>query len=436
MGSTPVNLFHFTTPPRARRAEELTMERVHERCGGLDVHKKTVMTCVRVVDEQGKSKKQVRTFGTTTPELLALADWLLENRVTHVAMESTGVYWKPVFYMIENVCEVILVNPGHVRMLPGRKTDIKDCEWLAELLEHGLLRSSFVPPEPIRELRDLTRYRKRLIQQHAAEVNRIHKLLEDANIKLGSVASDVLGVSGRAMLKALIAGECDGAQLAALAKGVLRKKTKPLTAALTGRFSPHHAFLLEQILAHLDELERHIAAFDQQLEEHLRPFAQELELLQTIPGVGQRTAEVIVAEIGNDMSPFPDAAHLASWAGVCPGNRESAGKRKGGKTRKGNRWLRGALIEASWGVSRSRDTYLAALFRRVLRRRGPKKAAVAVAHSILVAAWHILHDRVTYHELGASHFDQLNTQRLTRHYLHRLEELGVKVTVEATPEAA
>ncbi len=412
------------------------MRRVHERCAGLDVHKETVAVCLRVVDDHGDAESEVRTFGTTTAELLMLADWLAAHRVTHAAMESTGVYWKPVFYLLESVCEVILVNPGHVRMLPGRKTDIQDSEWLAELLEHGLLRSSFVPPEPIRELRDLTRYRKKLIQQRAAEANRIQKLLEDANIKLASVATDVLGASGRAMLEALIAGEQDGARLAALAKGTLRKKEKRLAGALTGRFNRHHAFLLGQILAHIDELERHIVALDQRLEECLRPFALELELLRTIPGVGQRTAEVILAEIGTNMSPFPDAAHLASWAGICPGNRESAGKRKSGKTRKGNRWLRGALIEASWGASRKRDTYLSALFRRVLRRRGAKKAAVAVAHSMLVAAWHILHARVAYHELGASHFDQLQTRRLTHYYLHRLEELGVNVVVQPPCEAA
>lgn len=412
------------------------MERIYERCAGLDVHKETVVACLRALDERGQPKSEVRTFGTTTSELLTLADWLSEHRVSHAAMESTGVYWKPVFYLIESVCELILVNPGHVRMLPGRKTDIQDSEWLAQLLEHGLLRGSFVPPEPIRELRDLTRYRKKLIQQRAAEANRVQKLLEDANIKLASVATDVLGASGRAMLKALIAGERDGARLASLAKGSLRKKEARLTAALTGRFSRHHAFVLGQILAHIDELEGHITAFDRQVEECLRPFAQELDLLQTIPGVGRRTAEVIVAEIGTDMSPFPDAAHLASWAGICPGSRESAGKRKSGKTRKGNRWLRGALIEASWGASRSRDTYLSALFRRILRRRGAKKAAVAVAHSMLVAVWHILHQRVPYQEIGASHFDRLQSQRLTRHYLHRLEELGVKVTIEPPCEAA
>ncbi len=412
------------------------MERVFERCAAVDVHKETVVTNLRVPGESGQRRSEIRTFGTTTPELLALADWFVEHRVTCVAMESTGVYWRPVFNVLESVCEVMLVNPKHVKMVPGRKTDVKDCEWLGQLLEHGLLRGSFVPPEPIRELRDVTRYRKILIQQRAAEANRVQKLLEGANIKLGNVASDVLGASGWAMLKALVAGQRDAAQLAELAQGALRKKRKALAMALLGRFTAHHAFLLGHLLAHIEELDQHIAQCDQKVDDYLRPFAPELRLLQTIPPVGRRTAEAIIAEVGADMTPFPSAAHLASWAGLCPGNRESAGKRKSGKTRKGSRWLRGALIEASWGATRSRDTYLASLFRRVLRRRGAKKAAVAVAHSMLVAAWHILKNRVPYHELGASHFDTLNTQRLTRYYLSRLEDLGVKVTVPTASEAA
>lgn len=405
------------------------MERVHERCAGLDVHKETVVACVRTTDERGASRAEVRTFGTTTPELLTLADWLVENRVSHAAMESTGVYWKPVFYLLESVCEVLLVNPRHVRMLPGRKTDVQDSEWLAQLLEHGLLRGSFVPPAPIREVRDLTRYRKTLIRQRAAEANRVQKLLEDANIKLASVVTDVLGVSGRAILEALLAGEQDPARMAELAKGTLRRKKQALALALTGRFDAHHAFLLRQILAHVDELGQHIDACDQQLEVSLRPFAPQLELLRTIPGVGPRTAEVIVAEVGIDMSPFPTAAHLVSWAALCPGNRESAGKRRSGKTRKGNRWLRAALIEASWGAAKKRDTYLAALFQRIMRRRGAKKAAVAVAHSMLQAVWYMLRHHVAYRDLGPTHHDQLHTRRLTHHYLRRLEELGVRVTV-------
>jgi transposase len=351
-------------------------------------------------------------------------------------MESTGVYWKPVFNILESVCEVMLVNAYHIKAVPGRKTDVRDCEWIADLLEHGLLRSSFIPPEPIRELREVTRYRKTLIQQRAAEVNRVQKLLEGANIKLGDVATNVLGVSGRAMLEALIAGERDGQRLAQLARGALRKKQQALTAALTGHFRQHHAFLLRQILRHIDELEDHVAACDRKVEEYLRPFAQEFELLQTMPLVARRTAEVVLAEIGVDMERFPTAGHLASWAALCPGNNESAGKHRSGKTRKGNPWLRAALIEAAWSASRTRDTYLSALYRRLARRRGGKKATVAVAHSMLVAAWHMLKHRVPYHDLGASHFDRLHTQRLTRHYLRRLEELGVKVLVQETPQAA
>ena len=413
------------------------MEKVYERCCGLDVHKKTVVACLRTPGARGRRTSEVRTFGTMTPELLALADWLLEAGCTHVAMESTGVYWKPVFNILEGVCEVLLVNAHHIKAVPGRKTDVKDCEWIADLLEHGLLRASFIPPPPIRELRDLTRYRRALIAQRATEANRVQKLLETANIKLGSVAADVLGKSGRLMLKALIAGERDGTRLAELAKGPLRKKREALAPALTGRFTAHHAFLLGQLLAHMDELEAHIAQFDAQIEETLRPFAQvPLELLQTIPGVGQRTAEVILAEIGVDMRRFPTAAHLASWAGMCPGNNESAGKRKSGKTRKGDRYLRTALIEAAWAASHSRNTYLASLYARIARRRGAKKAAVAVGHSILVAVWHILRKGVPYADLGPSHFDRLNTERLTRHYLRRLEDLGLQVTVQPLPEAA
>jgi len=412
------------------------MERVYERCCGLDVHKATVVACLRVPGERGRRRIEVRTFGTTTTELLALGDWLTEHRCTHVAMESTGVYWKPVFNLLESVCEVLLVNARHIKMVPGRKTDVRDCEWIGELLELGLLRSSFIPPEPIRDLRDVTRYRKTLIQQRAAEANRVQKLLELANIKLGNVATDVLGASGRAMFDALIAGERDGERLARLAKGRLKRKRAALGPALTGRFTQHHAFLLGQLLRHIDELDEHIAQCDRKVDEYLSPFANEAELLQTIPGVGRRTAEVIIAEVGVEMDRFPSAAHLASWAGLCPGNNESAGKRKSGKTRKGNQWLRRALIEAAWSSTRTRDTYLSSLYSRLARRRGAKKAAVAVAHSTLVAVWHILKNHVPYQDLGASHFDKLHTERLTRHYLRRLEDLGLKVTVQPIDEAA
>lgn len=413
------------------------MEKIYERCCGLDVHKKTVVACLRVPGARGRRTSEVRTFGTMTPELLALADWLLQAGCTHVAMESTGVYWKPVFNILEGVCEVLLVNAHHIKAVPGRKTDVKDCEWIAQLLEHGLLRASFIPPPPIRDLRDLTRFRRALIVQRATEANRVQKLLEAANIKLGSVAADVLGKSGRLMLQALIAGERDGTRLAELAKGPLRQKREALAPALTGRFTPHHAFLLGELLAHMDELEAHIAQYDVRIEAVVRPVAQvPLELLQTIPGVGQRTAEVILAEIGVDMTRFPTAAHLASWAGMCPGNNESAGKRKSGKTRKGDRYLRTALIEAAWAASHSHNTYLASLAARIARRRGAKKAAVAVGHSILIAVWHILRKGVPYADLGPAHFDRLHTERLRRHYLRRLEDLGLQVTVQPLPEAA
>jgi transposase len=407
------------------------MRAIHERCGGLDVHAKTVVATLRTPGVRGRRQRQTRTFGTTTPALLELADWLLEHKVTHVAMEATGVYWKPVFNLLESVCEVWLVNAQHIKQVPGRKTDVKDSEWLAELMELGLLRPSFIPPAPVRELRDLTRYRKTLIQQRAAEANRVQKLLEDANIKLGLVATNVLGVSGRAMLEALIAGERDAERLAELALGTLRHKQEALAAALTGRFSEHHAFLLRQLLTHIDELERHIRECDARIAEQNRPFAQEkVERLQTIPGVGQRTAEVILAEIGTDMAQFPTAGHLASWAGICPGNNETAGKRKSGKTRKGSPWLRTALTEAAWSASHQKETYLASLYRRLARRRGKKRAIGAVG------AWHLLARGVVYEELGPDHFDRLNTERLTTHYLRRLADLGVKVTVDALPAAA
>jgi transposase len=313
---------------------------------------------------------------------------------------------------------------------------VKDCEWIAELLEHGLLRGSFIPPEPIRELREITRYRKTLIQTRASEVNRIQKILESANIKLGNVATDVLGTSGRAMLRALIAGERDAMQLADLARGVLRRKRDDLALALTGRVTPHHTFMLGRILAHIEELEGHILECDTKVAEYVRPFERQANLLQTIPGVARRTAEVILAEVGIDMTRFPTAGHLASWAAMCPGNSESAGKRKSGKTRKGDQWLRGALIECAWAAARTRNSYLASLYSRIARRRGAKKAAVAVGHSILIAVWHILSKDLPYQDLGASHFDDLNSDRLRRHYLKRLQELGLRVTVEPVPDAA
>ncbi len=407
------------------------MQVLYERCCGLDVHHATVVGCVRSASTGRRRRSEIRTFGTKTGELLALAEWLATCGVTHVAMESTGVYWRPIFNVLEGQCAVILVNAEHIKAVPGRKTDVRDCEWIAQLLEHGLLRPSFIPPAPIRELRDLTRHRTTLGQQRAHEVNRVRKLLESANIKLGLVATDVLGASGRAILRALVAGERDGAVLATLAKGTLRQKRAQLGAALTGRFTSHHAALLEELLDHIDYLEAAITRFDRRIGEAIEPYAAHVDHLQEIPGVDRAAAEIIVAEVGVDMTRFPTAAHLASWVGICPGNHESAGKRLSGKTRKGNRWLKPLLLEAGWGAGRTKRTYLGAQYGRLCRRRGKQKAAMAVGHSILVAAYHILRDHVGYRDLGADHFDTLVSDRLIRHYVHRLEQLGHQVTLAA-----
>jgi len=315
------------------------MEVIHERCCGLDVHKRTVVACIRIQKAEGGAHMDIKTFSTMSFDLLILRDWLAASKVTHVAMESTGVYWKPVYNLLEDQFQILLVNAHHVKALPGRKTDVKDCEWIADLLAHGLVKGSFIPPEPIRDLRDLTRYRKSLIDERTREINRLHKLLETANIKLASVATNVMGFSGRDMMHALLGGEADPEILAELARGRLRKKIPTLKKALEGRFRPHHRFMLENILAHVDFLDESIATVSEEVVSRLDPFAQAIKLLRTIPGVETRTAQVIASEIGTDMSRFPSANHLASWAGLCPGNNESAGKRKTGKTRKGDQWL-------------------------------------------------------------------------------------------------
>ncbi len=406
------------------------MDQLIARCAGLDVHKQTIAVCLRLPGPSGERTQQVRTYGTTTAELLALRDWLAAHAVTHVAMESTGVYWKPVYYVLEDAFTLLVVNAAHMRNVPGRKTDVQDCAWIAQLLEHGLLRGSFVPPEPIRELRDLTRYRKSLIQERTREANRLHKVLEDAGVKLASVASDVLGVSGRAMLEALVAGTTDPEVLAELAKGRLRAKLPALRQALAGRFRGHHAFLVSQLLAHLDYMEEAIDALSARLGEVLGPFVTTLQRLDTIPGVSQRTAEVILAETGGDMSRFPTAGHLASWAGLCPGQHESAGKRRSSRTRPGNTWLRTALTEAALAAIRTKDCALAARYRRVMRHRGHKKAVVAVAHAILVMGYHLLSRQVDYRELGDGYFDQRHREYATRRYVKLLEGLGHRVVLE------
>jgi transposase len=401
---------------------------VYERCCGLDIHKKSVVACLFVPGPNRKAQKAIRTFGTMTDDLLALADWLAEHRATHVAMESTGVYWKPIWNLLEDRFELLLVNAQHLKMVPGRKTDVKDSEWIADLLRHGLLKASFVPDRPQRELRELTRYRTALLQDRAAEVNRLQQTLEGANIKLAAVATDVLGKSGREILAALVAGDSAATALAQLAKGRLREKIPQLERALAGRVGPHQRFLLARHLAQIDAFDETVTHVSAEIAERLRPVDDDLERLDTIPGVGRRTAEVIVAELGTDLERFPTAGHAASWAGMCPGNNESAGKRKSGKTRKGNPALRTALAEAAHGAARKRACYLAAQYYRLASRRGKKKALIAVGHTILVIAYHLLKHGGTYEDLGANYFDERDRQAVARRLARRLEALGFNVT--------
>ena len=408
------------------------MDVIVERCAGLDVGKDEVVACVRTPSPSGKTRRsELRVFVTFTSGLEELADWLTDSGVSEVVMEATGQYWKPVWYVLEDRgFDLKLVNARHVKMVPGRKTDLADAAWLAQLLEHGLLRSSFVPPPAIRELRDLTRYRKRLIQTHTAETQRVQKVLEDAGIKLDSVASDVLGVSGRAMLRALIDGERDPEVLAELSKGVLRKKIPMLREALRGRFRAHHATLLRITLEHVEHLEASIAQLDGEVDRVMVPFAEARYRLVTIPGVGKRAAESIIAEIGVDMSRFPTAAHLASWAGMSPGNNITGGKRRSGTSTKGDRWLREMLNQCASAASHTRDTYLAAQYWRLARRIGKKKAAVAVGHSILVICWHLLNDNRDYEDLGGDWFVRRTDTDKRRDYLIRqLQDLGYGVAL-------
>jgi transposase len=412
------------------------MEVLYPCCCGLDVHKKSITACVLWANGQGKNRKEKRVFGTVTRELLGLADWLRACGVRHVAMESTGVYWKPVWNILEGQFEVLLVNAQHIKAVPGRKTDQKDSEWIADLLQHGLLRGSFVPPRPTRELRDLTRYRVSLAQECNRIANRIQKILEDANIKLASVATDALGASGRAMLEAIIAGQQDSEQLAEMSKGLLRNKIPELRLALEGRVTDHHRFLLRQLLDHLKFTESKMAEIEAEIDRRLRPFEEEVARLCTIPGVERVTAWGMLAEIGFNMEQFPSAAHLASWAGLCPGSFESAGKRLSGKTRKGSAALRRCLCQAGWAVSTKRNNYLSALYRRLAARRGGKRAVIAVAHTILVMAFHMLKRKEDYREAGADYFDRLNVNGLRRSLVRRLERLGHKVILEPLAQPA
>jgi transposase len=405
------------------------MELLIPRCAGMDVHQATVVVTVRVPTDDGGRHSLTETFGTMTPDLLALRDWLHAHGVTHVAMESTGVYWKPVYYILEDAFTLLLINMHELKRVPGRKTDVKDSEWLAQLLECGLLKASFVPPPPIRELRDLTRYRVQQVRDQAQETNRLCKVLEDAGVKLTTVVSDVMGVSGRAMLAALLQGTTDAMVLADLARGRLRSKLPALQRALQGRFRAHHAFLLRQILTKIDFLEETVAQLTEEIDARVRPFAAMLAALDTIPGVDRIAAISILAETGGDMQRFPSAAHLCSWGAMCPGQNESAGKRRSGKTRKGNVYLRRTLIQAALAATRKRDCALQTRYHRVKRQRGHKKAVIAVGHQILEIAYYVMRDGVLYQELGADYFVRRDRERTIRRSIKQLEALGYRVTI-------
>ena len=407
------------------------METIVKRAAGLDVHKTQVTACVRVPGRGRERAQEVAEFPTTVRGLLSLRDWLKAHRVTQVAMEATGVYWKPVWAILEDEFDCLLVNARHVKQVPGRKTDVSDAAWLCQLLEAGLLRRSFVPPKPIRALRNVTRYRKAQIGERQREANRLHKILEDTGIKLDCVASDILGASGRAMLDALVQGTTDPQVLAELAKGKLRAKIPALKEALVGRFDRQHALIVSAILAHLDFLDEQIQLLSDEIEEQLSPFAGAVELLCTIPGVQRRTAESVIAEIGTDMSRFPSGRHLASWGGQCPGNDRSAGKRRSGRTRHGSKWLDTALTEAALTATRTNDVYLAARYQRLRPRRGHGRALGAVKHSILCACWHMLTTGELYREAGGDYFTRRDPERATRRLVAQLERLGHHVTLEA-----
>ncbi len=405
------------------------MQVISERCAGLDVHKDSVVACVRIAT--GASvRREHRRFGTTTSALMELSDWLSSHRCTHVVMEATGIYWRPVWHVLEGHFELVLANARDVRNVPGRKTDINDATWLADLMAHGLIRGSFVPPQPVQQLRDLTRTRKQLSREVVQHTQRIQKALEDANVKLASVLSDTLGVSGRRIVEAIIAGGVEPNALAQLANPRVKATTAELAEALRGRVTDHHRFLLKLHLDQVDVLEAAIQQVERRIAEHMRPFQTAVEQLTTIPGISYTAAHVLLAEIGPDMSRFPTSAHLVSWAGLCPRSDESAGKRRSTRIREGNVWLKTLLVQTAWSAARKKNSYLRAQFHRIKSRRGGKKAAVAVAASILTAAYHMLKDGSAYNDLGATYFDNRDRTRVTKRLLRRLADLGVEVEVK------
>jgi transposase len=406
------------------------MQVLHERCAGLDVHKKSIYACVVWFDENEQRRQEIRNFGTVTAELLRLGDWLQQHHVSHVAMEATGVYWRPVWAILEGHFELILVNPQHVKALPGRKTDVQDCEWLADLLQHGLVRGSFVPSTEIQDLRDLTRYRVELTQSQTRVANRIQKILEQANIKLSSVASNTLGVSGQRMIEAIIAGEDNPEQLADLAQKRLRQRIPDLQRALSGRVREHHRFMLKEHLEEWKSLAERIRRVEQEIDRHIVPFEYAVTLWQTIPGINRVTACSLVAEIGVHMDQFPSADHLSSWAGVCPGQNESAGKRMSATMRAGNRWLRRSLCQAAWAASRKKNCYFSGQFKRIAARRGIKRALMAVAHAILIVVYTMLKTKRSYQELGAAHLEKIHKDQLQKQLVRRLERLGFIVSIQ------
>ena len=409
------------------------MQVLYGCCSGLDIHKRFVVACVLTTAADGSVQKVTRTFSTMTDELLALLDWLTEVGCTHVAMESTSAYWRPIYNLLEDHLTVLVANAYHIKAVPGRKTDVRDAEWIADLLRHGLIRGSFIPSREQRHLRDLTRYRTHLVEERARVTNRLQMVLEDANVKLASVVTDVRGVSARAILEALVAGESDPTTLADLARGRLRAKRELLLRAVVGRFTAHHTFLIAEHLSQLAYLEEAMERVSIEIEQRLQTDQEPIDLLDTVPGIGRRAAEIIIAELGTDLGRFPSANHLASWVGLCPGNAESGGKRLSGKTRKGNRWLRQVLIEIAHVATKTRGTYLAAQYRRIAARRGKKRALVAVAHTVLVIIYHILTRREPYRDLGEAYFDHLERQHVERRLVRRLERLGYAVTLTPAP---